>query len=81
MAAAGALGWLYRPRSIGASLGDLVADPEGILNLPPGFSCQVLQRVGDRMTDGLTTPEAPDGMACFPGDEETWVVMRNHEVH
>ena len=81
LAAAGALGWLYRPRSIGASLGDLVADPEGILNLPPGFSCQVLQRVGDRMTDGLTTPEAPDGMACFPGDEETWVVMRNHEVH
>ena len=81
MAAAGALGWLYRPRSIGASLGDLVADPEGILNLPPGFSCQVLQRGGDRMTDGLTSPEAPDGMACFPGDEETWVVMRNHEVH
>ena len=81
LAAAGALGWLYRPRSIGASLGDLVADPEGILNLPPGFSCQVLQRVGDRMTDGLTTPEAPDGMACFPGDGETWVVMRNHEVH
>ena len=81
LAAAGALGWLYRPRSVGASLGDLVADPEGILNLPPGFSYQVLQRAGDRMTDGFTTPEAPDGMACFPGDEETWVVMRNHEVH
>ena len=81
LAAAGALGWLYRPRSIGASLGDLVADPEGILNLPPGFSYRVLQRAGDRMTDGFTTPEAPDGMACFPGDEETWVVMRNHEVH
>ena len=81
LAAAGALGWLYRPRSIGASLGELVADPEGILNLPPGFSYQVLQRAGDRMTDGFTTPEAPDGMACFPGDEETWVVMRNHEVH
>ena len=81
LAAAGALGWLYRPRSIGASLGDLVTDPEGILNLPPGFSYQVLQRAGDRMTDGFTTPEAPDGMACFPGDDETWVVMRNHEVH
>ncbi len=81
LAAAGALGWLYRPRSIGASLGELVADPEGILNLPPGFSYQVLQRAGDRMTDGFTTPEAPDGMACFPGDDETWVVMRNHEIH
>ncbi len=81
LVAAGALGWLYRPRSIGASLGDLVTDPEGILNLPPGFSYQVLQRAGDRMTDGFTTPEAPDGMACFPGDDETWVVMRNHEVH
>ncbi len=81
LAAAGALGWLYRPRSVGASLGNLVADPEGILNLPPGFSYQVLQRAGDRMTDGFKTPEAPDGMACFPGDDETWVVMRNHEVH
>ena len=81
LAAAGALGWLYRPRSIGASLGDLVTDPEGILNLPPGFSYQVLQRAGDRMTDDFTTPEAPDGMACFPGDDETWVVMRNHEIH
>ena len=81
LVAAGALGWLYRPRSIGASLGELVADPEGILNLPPGFSYQVLQRAGDQMTDGFTTPEAPDGMACFPGDDETWVVMRNHEVH
>ena len=81
LAAAGALGWLYRPRSIGALLGDLVTDPEGILNLPPGFSYQVLQRAGDRMTDGFKTPEAPDGMACFPGDDETWVVMRNHEIH
>ncbi len=81
LAAAGALGWLYRPRSIGASLGDLAADPEGILSLPPGFSYQVLQRAGDRMTDGFKMPEAPDGMACFAGDNGTWVVMRNHEIH
>ena len=81
LATAGALGWLYRPRSIGASLGDLAADPDGILNLPPGFSYQVLQRVGDRMADGSRAPEAPDGMACFPGDNGTWVVMRNHEIH
>jgi len=62
-------------------LGDLVADPDGILNLPPGFSYQVLQRAGDPMADGLKVPEAPDGMACFAGDDGTWVVMRNHEIH
>ena len=81
VAGAGALAWLYRPRNTAAPLGDLVADPAGILDLPPGFSYQVLQRVGDPMTDGFNAPAAPDGMACFSGSDDSWVVMRNHEIH
>jgi len=81
LAAAGGLAWLYQPRKIGAPLGDLVSDSNGMLDLPPGFSYQVLQRVGDPMTDGFNVPGAPDAMACFAGDDDSWVVMRNHEIH
>ncbi len=81
VASAGALAWLYRSRNTAIPLGDLVADPAGILDLPPGFSYQVLQRVGDPMTDGFNAPAAPDGMACFSGSDDSWVVMRNHEIH
>ena len=81
LAAAGGLAWLYQPRKIGAPLGDLVSDSNGMLDLPPGFSYQLLQRVGDQMTDGFNVPGAPDAMACFAGDDDSWVVMRNHEIH
>jgi secreted PhoX family phosphatase len=81
LAAAGGLAWLYQPRKIGAPLGDLISDSNGMLDLPPGFSYQVLQRVGDQMTDGFNVPGAPDAMACFAGDDDSWVVMRNHEIH
>jgi len=81
LAAAGGLAWLYQPRKIGAPLGDLVSDSNGMLDLPPGFSYQVLQRVGDQMTDGFNAPGAPDAMACFAGENDSWVVMRNHEIH
>ena len=63
LAAAGGLMWLYQPRKIGAPLGDLISDSNGMLDLPPGFSYQVLQRVGDPMTDGFNVPGAPDAMA------------------
>ena len=81
VAGAGALTWLYRPRITAAPLGDLVLDPDGILDLPPGFSYRVLQRAGDTMTDGFNVPAAPDGMACFSSSHDSWVVMRNHEIH
>jgi len=81
LAAAGGLAWLYQPRKIGAPLGDLISDSNGMLDLPPGFSYQVLQRVGDRMTDGFNVPGAPEAMACFTVDDDRCVVMRNHEIH
>ncbi|TNE86425.1 MAG: DUF839 domain-containing protein [Deltaproteobacteria bacterium] len=58
----------------------LIADPNGILDLPEGFSYRVLQRVGDRMSDGFRVPGRPDGMACFARADGSLVLMRNHEL-
>jgi MYXO-CTERM domain-containing protein len=70
-----------RPRSARAALyGPLVADPEGVLDLPAGFTYRVLDRFGDAMDDGYRVPASPDGMAAFPGPDGTIVLMRNHEL-
>lgn len=59
--------------------GPLLRDPAGLLDLPQGFSYRVLQRAGDTMSDGYRVPWCFDGMACFPGPDDTLVLMRNHE--
>lgn len=61
--------------------GPLVSDPEGIFDLPEGFSYTVLSRFGDSMDDGFTVPHRPDGMAAFPGPDGTTILVRNHEVN
>lgn len=66
--------------SSAAGFGPLVSDPQGLLDLPEGFSYQILSRVGEEMADGLLLPGAPDGMAAFPGPDGTTIVMRNHEL-
>jgi secreted PhoX family phosphatase len=58
----------------------LVRDPHGILDLPPDFSYRVLQRFGQRMTDGFRGPGRPDAMGCFAGRDGRVVLMRNHEI-
>lgn len=58
----------------------LIADPGGDLLLAEGFRCVVLQRAGDRMSDGFRAPARPDGMGCFPRPDGTVVLMRNHEL-
>jgi hypothetical protein len=60
--------------------GPLVPDPKGILNLPQGFSYQIVSRQGDNMNDGLLVPGAPDGMATFPGPNGKTILVRNHEM-
>ena len=57
-------------------------DPEGLLDLPPGFSYSVHSRAGEIMDDGLVVPISHDGMACFPveGDKDRCLLVRNHEV-
>jgi secreted PhoX family phosphatase len=60
--------------------GQLVADPNRLLDLPQEFRYQVLSRTSDPMTDGFRVPGAPDGMAAFPGPQGRTILVRNHEL-
>jgi uncharacterized protein len=60
--------------------GPMRPDPEGLLDLPEGFSYRVISRVGQRMDDGLVTPDKFDGMGCIPVDQDRVALIRNHEL-
>ena len=60
--------------------GNLKKDPRGILDLPDGFTYQVISKVGDQMDDGLLVPGLADGMATFPGPDGRIIIVRNHEI-
>ena len=55
-------------------------DPDGLLDLPPGFSYRIVSRSGDTMDDGFKVPHAHDGMAAFPGEDGRVVLVCNHEM-
>jgi len=73
--------------------GPLVPDPQGLLDLPAGFSYRALStgvlehRIatqGDyrsRLTDGSPTPPLHDGMAAYAGADGLTVLVRNHELN
>ena len=61
--------------------GDLVEDPDGILDLPRDFSYHIFSRTGDEMDDGLLVPGRHDGMAAFPGPNGNTILVRNHELN
>jgi secreted PhoX family phosphatase len=58
----------------------LVRDPQRMLDLPPGFSYRVVERVGDPMSDGHRVPGRPDAMGCFALADGSFALMRNHEL-
>ena len=62
--------------------GPLLPDPARLLDLPRGFSYRIVSREGQPMSDGLITPGAFDGMACFPirGSRHRVALVRNHEM-
>ncbi|MFK7732828.1 MAG: alkaline phosphatase PhoX [Pseudomonadales bacterium] len=62
-----------------AAVQALQADPDGILDLPPGFQYSIISRAGDTMSDGLLTPARPDGMAAFAAPDGQIALVRNHE--
>lgn len=66
--------------ALAAVYGELVEDPEGIMDLPPGFFYRILDSAGELMDDGYAVPGLPDGMATFAGPGGTVIVMRNHEL-
>lgn len=60
--------------------GALVADPNGILDLPAGFAYRVVSRFGEAMSDGLEVPYKADGMGCIPLGGSRVALIRNHEL-
>ena len=77
--------WVQRPlnaaplSTAAAGYGPLLPDPLGILNLPKGFTYEIISRKGQTMDDGLLVPGASDGMAAFAGKNGRVIVVRNHE--
>lgn len=63
-----------------AGYGPLQADPEGLLDLPDGFSYRVLSSLGDVMSDGGTVPDKADGMGCLDLGDGELALVRNHEL-
>lgn len=60
--------------------GPLQRDSNRLLDLPEGFSYQVVAQSGDTMDDGLYAPGQPDGMACFPLEGSQVALVVNHEL-
>ncbi|MEU2654800.1 alkaline phosphatase PhoX [Streptomyces sp. NPDC007325] len=60
--------------------GPLVPDPDGLLDLPAGFSYRVLSREGERLRSGEgPVPSRFDGMGAFPAANGALHLVRNHE--
>ena len=62
-------------------IGELIPDPQRIIDLPQGFKYKVLSRVGEQMNDGYVVPNQHDGMATFAGKNGQTILIRNHEIH
>ncbi|MFA9200551.1 MAG: alkaline phosphatase PhoX [Cypionkella sp.] len=60
--------------------GALVPDPNGLVDLPQGFSYRVISQLGEAMSDGFTVPDAADGMGCFDLPGGKLALVRNHEL-
>ncbi len=60
--------------------GPLIEDPQGLIDLPEGFSYRVISRFGQLMDDGHQVPSAADGMGCFDLGNGKLALVRNHEL-
>jgi secreted PhoX family phosphatase len=58
----------------------LVPDPNGVVDLPAGFTYTIVSLEGTPMTNGAPVPGDHDGMAAFAGPRGTTVLVRNHEL-
>lgn len=80
---AGLLAGCRTTRIVGAGdalPGPLLPDPNGILDLPAGYSYLVISRLGELMMDGFTVPDRADGMGCFDLGNGKLALVRNHEL-
>lgn len=60
--------------------GPLIEDPDGIIDLPAGFSYTILAEEGETMSDGATRPGIPDGMETYDAGGGRLALCMNHEI-
>ncbi|WP_417451219.1 alkaline phosphatase PhoX [Kordiimonas sp.] len=58
----------------------LTPDPNGICDLPKGFSYKIISQAGEVMSGGLEVPGYHDGMGAFKGPNGETILVRNHET-
>ena len=63
-----------------AGYGPLVEDPDGLVDLPRGFTYRVISRLGEMMADGEPVPDNADGMGSFAAPGGMILLVRNHEL-
>jgi uncharacterized protein len=69
-----------KPAIAAGPYGNLVTDPNGVLDLPSGFTYRRLSETGQTMNDGYQVPGNHDGMGAFPGSSGNTILIRNHEL-
>jgi secreted PhoX family phosphatase len=55
-------------------------DPDGVVDLPAGFSYRILSPQGSELRGGLVCPGNHDGMGAFAGPDGAVALVRNHEL-
>ena len=66
---------------VAGAYGELIPDPAGLLDLPPGFSYTVVSRAGETMPNGKRLPDRFDGTGTFAGRDHSTYIVRNHEQY
>lgn len=69
-----------RARAGFTGYGELVPDPNGVLDLPPGFQYRIFSREGDALSSAGIVPSNHDGMASFSAGLRGIYLVRNHEI-
>jgi secreted PhoX family phosphatase len=69
-----------KPAIAAGPYGNLLPDPNGVLDLPANFTYSRLSETGQTMNDGYRVPGNHDGMGAFRGSNGNTILIRNHEL-
>lgn len=59
--------------------GSFHTDPNGLFDLPNGFTYKIISTYGDKVNDGFLVPHRSDRMATFPGPGGPLFLFRTTE--